>query len=195
MDPAKVLDLERRLNHQWRHTKDFEQWCQMEDKKTAGEKEDDTVIEWDGEESINFYFKEYDEEDEKTEVDVVVYEAPKEEEAVAICPITGQRSDSGVETVCPITGQTGAIPTINVSDKCPVTGQSGSNGEGAVCPVTGQKEENGSSGCPVNGKGESKATGVCPVTDRKEENELSGCPVSRQKGEADSTIRDQLPKV
>ncbi|KAG2226621.1 hypothetical protein INT45_005107 [Circinella minor] len=177
MDPAKVLDLERRLNHQWRRTKDFEQWYQTKNKKAEGEKEDVTAIEWDNEGSVDFYFTEYDDEDEKAEADVVIYEAPEEDKVVGICPITGQRSDGGVEAVCPITGQ------------------STSNKEKAVCPVTGQKEENGSSGCPVNGKNRLNPAAVCPVSGQKEETKTSECPITGQKDKAGLTATDQSPRA
>ncbi|KAI9278549.1 hypothetical protein BDA99DRAFT_600202 [Phascolomyces articulosus] len=185
MDPTKVLDLERHLNHQWRRTKDFEQWYQKESKKDEeGEKEEDTTsnIEWASDEEVDFYFKETETENEKKveedgKEEVIIYEAPEEEEPVVVCPITGQRSNGGA-AVCPVTGQAGAT-SINGADKCPVTGQSASNGAAAVCPVTGQREENGSSGCPINGKGASNGPAtVCPVTGQKEENSSSGCPVN-----------------
>ncbi|KAI8141882.1 hypothetical protein BJV82DRAFT_617865 [Fennellomyces sp. T-0311] len=129
MDPAKVLTLERRLNQQWRRTKDFEQW------RKSG-------TEWDTDpESVEFYFKEVE---KSSSEDPVVYEAPKEDDndGVAVCPVTGQRSDGAV---CPVTGQAQAA-------SCPVTGQKAEQQADAPeqqsCPVTGQK----AAVCPVTGQ-------------------------------------------
>ena len=118
MDPAKVLAFERQLNHRWRRTEDFEKWRRNE-------------TEW-STENVDFYFEQVK---ESTMDDAIIYEAPKEEESVAVCPVTGQRSDGAV---CPVTGQASS------EAKCPVSGQTSSE---TKCPVTGQTQS-----CPVAGQ-------------------------------------------
>lgn len=150
-NPLELLALEQKLNSKWRQTEDYKEWLRSKDN-------------WSQDESLEFYFEE---ELEVSKEEPVVYEAPQEtqDDAPAVCPVTGQTSAAAV---CPVTGQSSA-PAV-----CPVTGQSGMDSN--VCPVTGQRSEEPSA-CPVSGQ-KADVAAVCPVTGQKSES--NGCPVSGQ---------------
>ncbi|KAI8339297.1 hypothetical protein BD560DRAFT_412610 [Blakeslea trispora] len=109
MNPIEVLDLESRLNAKWRQTKDYRLWLQNQSTWTSE----------DLDKEVDFYFDALELPESQ---DNVVYHAPQpKEDHIAVCPVTGQKAESGnacpvasIQKACPVTGKTS-------SSKCPIT--------------------------------------------------------------------------
>ena len=91
--PFDILALERKMNSKWRQTGDYKVWLRGKS---------DWV-----DDSVDFYFDSLDLPESSEEP--VIYEAPQEvleDEAPAICPVTGQVASTSA--VCPVSGQASA---------------------------------------------------------------------------------------
>lgn len=133
MEPPHVFALEQSLNTQWRHSKDYATWLTTKDQEK---------VTWMDEEEAYPNDANVDQQE-----GIVIYQASEtkeDDDTMAACPVTGQRSGG----VCPVTGQAS-----EATASCPVTGQSSTSSacpmasqQSMTCPVTGQKGAT----CPIS---------------------------------------------
>ncbi|CAO3583490.1 unnamed protein product [Absidia cylindrospora] len=168
MAPLDILTLEERLNRQWRHSTDYQQFLRGETNWQGSwdEKDDDDAL-------LAFYFDD-DETPTSANDEPFVYQVSKKDMVVptttieSICPVTGQRSgnSNAMAAGCPMaaaaTQQQQSIPANG--GVCPVTGQKSGDDQGAACPMAANQQQQlpplGSDGvCPVTGQ----SNGTCPA--------------------------------
>ncbi|ORZ13151.1 hypothetical protein BCR42DRAFT_453181 [Absidia repens] len=170
MAPLEILTLEERLNRQWRHSPDYQQFLRGET-NWQGSLDEEECNDVDDEDALLAFYFDDDETPNSINTDNAkdepfVYQVSEKDMVVPASTTT--------ESVCPVTGQRSGNNN-TMAGGCPMAAkqqqqQQSVPANGGVCPVTGQKSSDNTSvaaACPMAGDQQQPPLGsdaVCPIT-------------------------------